>query len=180
VLQHLPLADAIASAAAHRLFPLVERDDLLQVARESLVRSAPRCRTGEPAEPYLRRCIQGALHHHLRDRVRLVRISRREHEKGTCSLGHQSLDICPTAEGEELLLDQLVAPSSPSVEQEALVLEQLLDQLPVGQAAALRLTVLEGLSLRAAGNRLGLSAMTVQRAKQRAIAALRQQLVAGG
>jgi hypothetical protein len=54
VLQHLPLADAIASAAAHRLFPLVERDDLLQVARESLVRSAPRCRTGEPAEPYLR------------------------------------------------------------------------------------------------------------------------------
>ena len=28
----LKLADAIASAAAHRLFPLVELDDLLQVA----------------------------------------------------------------------------------------------------------------------------------------------------
>ena len=80
MLEHLPLADAIASATARRLFPLVERDDLLQVAREALVRSAPRCRDGEPAEPYLRRCIQGALHHHLRDRVRLVRISRREHE----------------------------------------------------------------------------------------------------
>jgi RNA polymerase sigma factor (sigma-70 family) len=181
VLQHLPLADAIASAAAHRLFPLVERDDLLQVARESLVRSIPRLHAGEPAEPYLRRCIQGALHHHLRDRVRLVRISRREHEKGTCPLGHRSLDFCTSAEGEESLLDQLVAPPEPvSLDEEARVLEQLVEQLPAAQAAALRLTVLEGLSLRAAGTQLGLSAMTVQRAQQRAIAALRQQLVAGG
>jgi len=72
VLEHLPLADAIASVMARRLFPLVEREDLIQVAREALVRSAPRCRAGEPAEPYLRRCITGALQHHLRDRVRLV------------------------------------------------------------------------------------------------------------
>jgi RNA polymerase sigma-B factor len=180
VLQHLPLADAIASAAAHRLFPLVERDDLLQVAREALVRSVPRCKSGEPAEPYLRRCIQGALHHHLRDRVRLVRISRREHEKGTCPLGHRSLDVSPASEGEESLLDQLVAPAPPSPEGEALMLEQLVEQLPAGQAAALRLTVLEGLSLRAAGTQLGISAMTVQRAQQRAIAALRQQLDAWG
>ena len=180
VLEHLPLADAIASATARRLFPLVERDDLLQVAREALVRSAPRCRTGEPAEPYLRRCIQGALHHHLRDRGRLVRISRREHEKGTWPLGHRSLDLCPAGESEESLLDQLVAPAPASPEGEALMLEQLVEQLPAAQAAALRLTVLEGLSLRAAGNLLGLSAMTVQRAQQRAIAALRQQLVAGG
>ena len=92
VLEHLPLADALASAAARRLFPLVEREELIQVAREALVRSAPRCRAGEPAEPYLRRCITGALQHHLRDRVRLVRISRREHEKGTVPLGHTSLD----------------------------------------------------------------------------------------
>jgi hypothetical protein len=33
VLDHLPLADALASAAARRLFPLVEREDLIQVAR---------------------------------------------------------------------------------------------------------------------------------------------------
>ena len=87
VLEHLPLADAIASASARRLLPLVERDDLIQVARDALVSSAERCRSGEPAEPYLRRCITGALQHHLRDRVRLARISRREHEKGTCPLG---------------------------------------------------------------------------------------------
>jgi hypothetical protein len=39
VLEHLPLADSIASAAARRLFPLVEREDLIKVAREALVRS---------------------------------------------------------------------------------------------------------------------------------------------
>jgi RNA polymerase sigma-B factor len=92
VLEHLPLADAIASVTARRLFPLVEREDLIQVAREALVRSAPRCRAGEPAEPYLRRCIRGALQHHLRDRVRLVRVPRRLHEQGQCPLGHISLD----------------------------------------------------------------------------------------
>ena len=106
MLEHLPLADVLASAAARRLFPLVEREDLIQVAREALVRSAPRCRAGEPAAPYLRRCITGALQHHLRDRVRLVRVSRREHEKGTCPLGHSSLDA--PAAGEHSLLEQLV------------------------------------------------------------------------
>jgi len=47
VLEHLPLAVAerfrgavaIASATARRLFPLVEREDHIQVAREALVRS---------------------------------------------------------------------------------------------------------------------------------------------
>ena len=93
VLEHLPLADALASAAARRLFPLVEREDLIQVAREALVRSAPRCRAGEPPAPYLRRCIQGALQHHLCDRVRLVRVPRRLHEQGQCPLGHISPQV---------------------------------------------------------------------------------------
>ena len=150
VLEHLPLADAIASATARRLFPLVEREDLIQVAREALVRSAPRCRAGEPAGPYLRRCITGALQHHLRDRVRLVRVPKRVHEAGDCPLGHSSLDA--SFAGEPCLLDQLAAP-----EQEAagpaddLALEQLVDQLQI-------------------------SAMSVQRAQKKALEALRQQL----
>jgi hypothetical protein len=61
VLEHLPLADALASAAARRLFPLVEREDLIQVAREALVRFAPRCRAGEPPAPDRRRCITGGF-----------------------------------------------------------------------------------------------------------------------
>jgi RNA polymerase sigma factor (sigma-70 family) len=163
VLEHLPLADALASAAARRLFPLVEREDLIQVAREALVRSAPRCRAGEPAWPYLRRCITGALQHHLRDRVRLVRISRREHEKGTWPLGHTSLDA-PAAE--------------PSLE--ASLTGPALEQLPAAQATALRLTVLEGLSLRAAAAQLHISPLAVQRAQKKALASLRQQLVWAG
>jgi RNA polymerase sigma-B factor len=179
VLKHLPLADAIASVTARRLFPLVEREDLIQVAREALVRSAPRCRAGEPAEPYLRRCIQGALQHHLRDRVRLVRVPRRLHEQGQCPLGHISLDA--QADGEPCLLDQLVAPEAEPASSEAmngLALEQLVDQLPAAQATALRLTVLEGLSLRAAASRLEISAMSVQRAQKKALVALRKRLEA--
>lgn len=169
VLEHLPLADAIASPPARHLFPLVEREDLIQVAREALVRSAPRCRAGEPAGPYLRRCIAGALQHHLRDRVRLVRISRREHEKGTWPLGHSSLDA--PAAGELSLLEQLV------------------EQLPAAQATALRLNVLEGLSLRAAAAQLQISPMAVShrevrlatlQAQKKALAALRHQLVGAG
>ncbi len=181
VLEHLPLADSIAAAAARRLFPLVEREDLIQVAREALVRSAPRCRAGEPAAPYLRRCISGALQHHLRDRVRLVRVSRREHEKGTCPLAHFSLDA--SADGEQSLLDQLAAPESLQaygLSSEELALEQLVDQLPARQATALRLTILEGLSLRAAAAQLEISTITVQRAQKKAIAALHLQLSGGG
>ena len=64
-----------------------------------------------------------------------------------------------------------------------------MDQLPAGQATALRLTLLEGLSLRAAAERLEISAMSVshrevrlaaQQAQKKAIAALRQQLSGGG
>jgi RNA polymerase sigma-B factor len=181
VLEHLPLADAIASATARRLFPLVEREDLMQVAREALVRSAPRCRAGEPAGPYLRRCISGALQHHLRDRVRLVRVPRRVHEQSQCPLGHSSLDA--RVDGEPCLLDQLASPEAEPASSEAvngLALEQLVDQLPAAQATALRLTVLEGLSLRAAAKRLEISPMAVQRAQKKAIAALRQQLAGGG
>ena len=53
-------------------------------------------------------------------------------------------------------------------------------QLPAGQATALRLTLVEGLSLWAAAERVQISAMAVQRAQKKAIAALRQQLAGGG
>ena len=179
VLEHLPLADGIASATARRLFPLVEREDLIQVAREALVRSAPRCRAGEPPVPYLRRCITGGLQRHLRDRVRLVRIPHRLHEQRCCSLGHFSLDA--SADGEPCLLDQLASPEPEPASgwaEQQLALEQLVEQLPAAQATALRLTLLEALSLRAAAARLQISAMSVQRAQKKAIASLRLQLEA--
>ena len=156
VLEHLPLADAIASVMARRLFPLVEREDLIQVAREALVRSAPSCRAGEPPAPYLRRCISGALQHHLLDRVRLVRVPRRLHEQGQCPLRHLSLDA--SVDDEPCLLDQLASPEpewAGGSAADGLALERLVEQLPA--------------------ERLEISAMSVQRAQKKAIAALRQQ-----
>ena len=65
VLEHLSLAVAerfrgavnISLVVDRRFFPLVEGEDLIKVAREALLRSVLRCKAGEPAEPYLRRCI---------------------------------------------------------------------------------------------------------------------------
>ena len=84
-----------------------------------------------------------------------------------------------SSDGEPCLLDQLASPEpepASSAAEQQLALEQLVEQLPAGQATALRLTLLEGLSLRAAAERLQISAMSVQRAQKKAIAALRQQL----
>jgi len=69
------------------------------------------------------------------------------------------------------------------------MLEQLVVQLPAAQATALRLTVLKGLSLRAAAAQLQISLMAVShrevplaslQAQKKALAALRQQLVGAG
>ena len=61
-----------------------------------------------------------------------------------------------------------------------LALEQLVEQLPAAQATAVRLTVLEGLSLRKAAERLQISCMSVQRAQKKALASLRQRLAGVG
>jgi RNA polymerase sigma-B factor len=62
--------------------------------------------------------------HHLRDRVRLVRLPRRVHELGPCPLGHLSLDAA--AEGLGTLEEQLAAaaPEDPTGP-DALALEAL-------------------------------------------------------
>ena len=75
------------------------------------------------------------------------------------------------------LFDQLASPEQKAAgPAHDLALEQLVDQLPAPQATALRLTILEGLSLRAAAEQLEISAMSVQRAQKKALEALRQQL----
>jgi predicted DNA-binding protein (UPF0251 family) len=55
-----------------------------------------------------------------------------------------------------------------------------LPPLAIPDQKALRLTILEGLSLRAAAAQLQISPMAVQRAQKKALAALRQQLVGAG
>jgi len=174
-LAHLSLADQIASAAARRFRGLLDRDDLIQIAREALLHSAACCDANRPPQPYLRRCITGAIQRHIRDGVRLVRISRRAHEQhpGHWPLSHLSLDI-PHPSGQGSWLEHLPFSSTTGSTQEASI-DALLDQLPAAQAAALRLTLLQGQSIRSAASSLGISASALHRLRTAALQALRAQ-----
>jgi RNA polymerase sigma factor (sigma-70 family) len=171
---HLPLADRIAAGFHRRYADLVELDDLRQEARLELVRAAARAEGPRP-EPYLSRCIAGALRHHLRDRALLVRLPAKRRDAAPWQ--HVSLDVVAPGE-EESRLEQLVAPAQPEEQEEALApqLEALLAALPEPQALALRLTVLEGWSLRLAARHLGVTPPTVKRAQLRGLEGLRMEL----
>lgn len=187
VLAHLQLADNQARWFHRRSRGLIERDDLFQVAREALVRATARLDATVPPEPYLKRCIRGALLHHLRDQVRLVRIPRRLHESGIFPFEHRSLDA-PHPEGgtwlERLPADAAAEPQSCGTAGAALPsaleqdLELLVEQLPAAQAAAVRLTVLQGGSLRSAARQLGVSATTAMRHRRQGLEHLRKALAA--
>ncbi len=149
-----------------------------------------------PPEPYLRRCITGAIQHHIRNGVRLVRVSRRAHERGHWPFSHVSLDA-PHPSGGGSWLDQLAAASAPAwipspaseltptdcspdatgSTDDALI-DALLDQLPAPQAAALRLTLLQGYSIRSAASSLGISATSIHRLRNTALRSLRAQALA--
>jgi RNA polymerase sigma factor (sigma-70 family) len=168
----LPLADALARRFQRRFLDLIELDDVRQVARFELIRAAAylklRCCI---SAAYLKLRMQGALQHYLRDHGRLVRVSRREHEKGIHPWGNQSLDA--VGPGERPLLDTLAAPASEEpVSSEGLGVsaDALLQSLPASEAAILRLRVLEGQSLRAVSRELGISPMSVCRHEKAALA----------
>ena len=183
----LPLADALAGRFHRRFCDLLERDDLIQVARLALVRAAARITDERTAPAYFKRCITGSLAQHLRDRGHLVRLPAREqhaapwrhlsldapihhHTTGSGNGGNAGLchlDLLPAPEQES---DATAAAADSSL------LRQSLEQLTPRQAQALRLTVLDGHSLRQAARLLGISAITVCRARQQAIAQLRGAL----
>lgn len=174
-LAHLPLADQIAAAFSKRYRRLLDPDDLTQIAREALLHAAARCIPERPPAPYLRRYITGALQHHLRDQARLVRISRRAHESRRWPLTHLSLDQPhPSAGGS--WLDQLEdpAPSQSAAQHDNDLLAAVLERLPAPQAAALRLTLLQGHSIRSAARQLGISASALHRHRSRAVTQLCQ------
>ena len=75
----------------------------------------------------------------------------------------------------DLWIDQLEAPEQ-SGQPCGEGIEALLDRLPAGQAAIIRLSVLEGQSLRQIGAKLGISAMSVQRRRQAGLAVLKAVL----
>ena len=170
--QFLPLAESIACGLASSS-RVIELEDARQVAQMQLWLSCRQVTDPASAPGYLRRCIKGALLHHLRDHGSLVRVPRRQHEKGGHPWSHQSLHA-PLPSGD-LWIDQLAAPEQEQP-QEGASIEALLDWLPAAQAAIIRLSVLEGQSLRQIGQQLGISAMSVQRRRQAGLAALKAEL----
>ncbi len=163
-LAHLSLADQLAASFSRRFRSLLDPDDITQIAREALLHAASRCIPSRPPAPYLRRCITGALQHHLRDQVRLVRISRRAHESRRWPLCHLSLHQPHPTGG--FWLDQLAdttTQAQPHPPDELALLPSLLEQLPAPQAAALTLTFLQGCTIRSAAHQLGISATTLHR-----------------
>lgn len=81
--QSLSLADVLARPFQQRFTVLIELDDARQVARYELIRATaclkPGCCT---TAAFLKHRIHAALQHCRRDQGRLMRVSRREHEKG--------------------------------------------------------------------------------------------------
>ena len=185
----LPLADGLARRFHRRFCDLLERDDLIQVARLSLVQAAERINDERTAPGYFKRCVNGGLAHHLRDRSRLVRLPARA--QNAAPWQHLSLDAPLRQHGSAAdtgtepglcRLDLLAAPESEATAETAAAaaseLEQLLAQLQPRQAQALRLTLVDGHSLRQAARLLGVSAVTVCRERKQAIAQLRSALSA--
>ena len=180
MLEHLAVADGIAGGFHRRYRDLLELDDLRQEARLELVRAAARCQGNRPV-PYLRRCICGALQHHLRDRALLVRLPARRRD--AIPWRHLSLDGPLPEKLAGRLEQRLIAmEQGPQGERESGAelgtgIDALLAALPPAQATAVRLTLLQGLSLREAAAQLGVSRSTVHRAQRQGLVALREQLV---
>jgi RNA polymerase sigma-B factor len=171
----LQAANEVARAFARRYRSLVEAADVHQEAAMAALLALPRCREGLDPAPFIRAHVRGHLAHYLRDKVRLVRVSRRAHERGGHALAHGSLDA-PLGDGPLTMLDVIAAPEGDAPAIGSDELEDLLESLPASQAAAVRLTILQGLTVRQAGEALGISHTSAHRHQRAGLQALRQSL----
>ena len=195
---HLKLVDPIAGHYAKRSG--LDRDDLKQVGRLGLLRAAERYvqREGQPFEVYARPHIRGAILHYLRDSVGLIRLPRRLQEQAQTSIKNGSADAhseqAITAEMAlkihayrrrqtwEPLDESRVAADQPGWQpllnkERSRTIWKAIEGLGPLERRALIEVVLEGASLRLAGKKHGVSAMTMQRRLKRALAQLRLELV---
>ena len=195
--RHLNLVDPIAGHYAKRSG--LDRDDLKQVGRLGLLRAAEGYEQSQdkPFEVYARPHIKGAILHYLRDSVGLIRLPRRLQEQAQSSIKNSSSESIRsqgmTAEIElnvqvyrrrqswEPLDESRVAANQPEwkpllMQERARRVWDAINGLPPTEKRALVEVVIEGASLREAGKKQGVSAMTMQRRLKRALAQLRQEL----
>ena len=195
--RHLRLVDPIAGHYARQSG--LDRDDLKQVGRLGLLRAAEGYEQGhdKPFEVYARPHIRGAILHYLRDSVGLVRLPRRLQEQAQQRIKNSSAVQHPlqvmSAEQElnlqtyrrrqswEPLDESRTAGDEPGwqpllMEEQAQRIWTAINGLAPPEKSALVEVVIEGTSLRGAGAKQGVSAMTMQRRLKRALTQLRQKL----
>ena len=189
--RHLHLARELAVRYSRRTG--YDMDDLRQVGLLGLIKASRsyRPQMKVPFEVYARPHIRGEILHYLRDGVALVRLPRRVEEE---ALRLSRLERSPQEPREQMILEQYR--SKGTWQQldnfvDASCCDQLMNldknesrqnvgrslrALPVPERLAVEATVLEGLSLRAAGRRFNVSAMTVQRRLKRGLERMENSL----
>ena len=195
--RHLKLVDPIAGHYARRSG--LDREDLKQVGRLGLLRAAEGYQQSQekPFEVYARPHIRGAILHYLRDSVGLVKLPRRLQEQAQHTIKNNSAEPQQRQEMSAELelnvhayrcrqscepLDEGRVAADDPVWQPLLMQERAkriwtaINGLGPSEKRALIEVVLEGASLRGAGTKQGVSAMTMQRRLKRALAQLRQDL----
>ena len=175
---HLQLVPPIALRYASRTGENL--DDLIQVGRLGLIRASRQFKSNRatPFIAFARPHIRGAILHYLRDSAGIIRLPRGVEEKA------QRLTRCPetdlTPQDRQILSlyrskgrwtclheDNLSAATNDlqAIQQQGdrRRLREAMNTLPKQEKVAIKVVILEGLSLRQAGGQLKVSAMTVQR-----------------
>ena len=169
------------------------------MGRLGLLRAAEGYEQGQdkPFEVFARPHIRGAILHYLRDSVGLVRLPRRLQEQAQYTIKTTSSEPQQASMSAEMELqvhayrrrqswepldESRVAADQPGwepmlMQESARRIWNAIHQLAPTEQKALIEVVIGGASLRVAGRKQGVSAMTMQRRLKRALAQLRQELV---
>lgn len=189
--QYLSLVHPIARRFAYRSG--CDCDDLIQVGCLGLIKASQRFKQTEETSfhVFARSHIRGAILHYLRDSAGLVRLPRLVEERALLLREKKEPTLCPADQliqqsykyktNWRELDEQFIAASSNSLvdielKEKANAMKLALQELAVNERIIIQLVIVEGVSLRKAGKKLGVSAMTIQRRLKRALEHLRQRL----
>ena len=182
--KYLPLVYPIATHYAHRSG--FDRDDLVQVGCFGLIQASQRFdkTKGRPFQVFARPHIRGAILHYLRDGVSLVRLPRCIEERAIKIRATDEQSLNPSDQliqqeyrfkskwvelKEEQIETQQNCWSEIERRESSSSINKAFFELNPKDQKCIQLVILEGLSLRVAGRKMGISAMTVQRSVKRAL-----------
>ena len=185
--QHLQLVTPIARHYASRTSE--DLDDLVQVGRLGLIRASHQFseQRSTPFNAFARPHIRGAILHYLRDSSGIVRLPRSVEERAQrlmrcrddslSAQDHQTLMLYrskgrwSTLRDDQWVADAQDLEAAEQCERQRELMKAL-NKLPKVETMAIKAVVLDGMSLRQAGRKLSLSAMTVQRRVKRGLSRL--------